>query len=91
MDGRTHDSNPTNDTAADAAAVQNECLRRMTPMERLRAGCRMSQRGRRLALDAIRRLHPDADDREVRFRAIELAYGPELAAAVRRWVRSCGR
>jgi hypothetical protein len=45
-----------------AAAVQLACLRRMSPLERLQAGCRMSQRGRRLAMEAIRRRHPDADD-----------------------------
>jgi len=76
------------DTAAEASAIQLECVRRMLPLDRLRAGCRMSQRGRRLALEAIRRRHPEADDLEVRLRAIELAYGADLAADVRHWLRS---
>lgn len=77
-----------NDTAAAAAAIQLQCLRRMSPLDRLRAGCRMSQLGRRLALEAIRRLHPEADDLEIRLRSIELAYGADLAAAVRHWLRT---
>ena len=60
----------------------------MSPLERLQAGCRMSQRGRRLAMEAIRRRHPDADDVEIRLRFIELAYGTGLAADVRRWLRN---
>jgi len=60
----------------------------MSPLERLQAGCRMSQRGRRLAMEAIRRHHPDADDVEIRLRSIELAYGTGLAADVRRWLRN---
>jgi hypothetical protein len=60
----------------------------MSPLERLQAGCRMSQRGRRLAMEAIRRRHPDADDVEIRLRSIELAYGTGLAADVRRWLRN---
>jgi len=80
--------NPTNDTAAAAAAVQLSCLRRMSPLERFEAGCRMSQRGRRFAMDAIRRRHPEADEEEIRLRIIELAYGADLAADVRSWLRN---
>jgi hypothetical protein len=84
-------TDPTNDTAAEAEAVQMECIRRMSPLERLRAGCRMSNRGRRLAVDAIRARHPDADETEVRLRYIELAYGADLAADVRLWLSDRGR
>jgi len=35
----------------------------------------MSQRGRRLAFDAIRVRHPNADDMEIRLRFMEIAYG----------------
>ena len=80
-------ADPTNDTAAEAEAVQLDCIRRMSPLERLRAGCRMSNRGRRLAFEAIRARHPEADETEVRVRFIELAYGAELAADVRLWLR----
>ena len=84
-------TDPTNDTAAEAEAIQLACIRRMSPLERLRAACRMSNRGRRLAVDAIRARLPDADETEVRVRFIELAYGAELAADVRRWLRDRGR
>jgi hypothetical protein len=88
MSAAARNSVPVNDTAAEAAAIQLECVRRMSPLDRLRAGCQMSQRGRRLALEAIRRCHPEADDLEVRLRSIELAYGADLAADVRQWLRS---
>ena len=84
-------ADPTNDTAAEAEAIQLDCIRRMSPLERLRAGCRMSIRGRRLACEAIRARHPQADETEVRVRYIELAYGAELAADVRLWLRDRGR
>jgi len=77
-----------NDTTTEAAAVQLSCLRRMSPLARRQAACRMSQRGRRLAMEAIRRHHPDADDVEIHLRSIELAYGTGLAADVRRWLRN---
>ena len=84
-------TDPTNDTTAEAEAVQLECIRRMSPLERLRAGCRMSSRVRRLAFEAIRGRHEDADEMEVRLRFIELAYGANLAADVRLWLRDGGR
>ena len=56
------------------------------PLERLRMGCALSNRGRRMALAAIRRRHPNADDTEVRLRYLELAFGPAVAAEVRRWL-----
>lgn len=84
-------TDPTNDTTAEAEAVQLACIRRMSPLERLRAGCRMSNRVRRLAFDAIRGRHPDANETEVRLRFIELAYGAFLAADVRLWLRDRGR
>ncbi len=84
-------TDPTNDTAAEAEAVQLECIRRMSPLERLQAGCRMSNRGRRLAVDAIRARHPDADETEVRLRYNELAYGADIAADVRLWLWDRGR
>jgi hypothetical protein len=88
MNVEPHFSDPTNDTTTEAAAVQLSCLRRMSPLERLQAGCRMTQRGRRLAMEAIRRRHPEADAMEIRLRTIELAYGTALAADVRRWLRN---
>jgi hypothetical protein len=78
------------DTSSSAAAVQRARIRDLAPLERLRKGCALSNRGRRMALEAIRRRHPDADATEVRLRYLELAYGPGLAAEVRRWLGARG-
>jgi len=39
----------------------------------------MSQTVRDLTLAGLRRRHPDADEREIRFRFASLLYGPEVA------------
>jgi hypothetical protein len=40
-----------------------------------------------MAMDAIRRRHPDFDEVQLRLRFIELTYGKELAENVRQWQR----
>ncbi len=75
----------TTDTSPEAQAVQLECLRRMTPQDRIRQMCAMSRQVRNMALDAIRRRHPDLDESEVQLLFIELTYGKPLADDVRRW------
>ncbi len=47
--------------------------------------CRLSQQARRMAIQAIRRLHPSADERAVKLKLIEIAYGRSLADEVSRW------
>lgn len=81
----------TNDTTTDAAAAWHNCIRDLTPVQRLAKACALSQRGRRAAMDVIRRRHPAAGPVEVRMRFIELAFGPTLAADVRRWLRERDR
>ena len=78
------------DTSRAAAAVQRARLGALSPLERLQKGCALSNRGRRMALDAIRRRYPDADTLEVRLRYLELAYGAAVAADVRRWLGARG-
>jgi hypothetical protein len=73
------------DTSAEAVAVQLECLRQMPARERLRRACAWSGQIRRMALDAIRRRHPEYAESEVRQKFIELNYGRELADEVRHW------
>lgn len=73
------------DTSDEALAVQLECLRRMTPHERLRRACAWSGQIRRMAFDAIRRRHPEYSDDEVRMKFIELTYGQTLADEIRAW------
>ena len=87
MNVDTPPAHPTLDTSTEADEVQLACFRRMSPLERLQAGCRMSQRGRRLAVEAIRRLHPGADADEIRLRSIAQAYGARLADDVSAWLR----
>ena len=71
------------DTTAEAFEVQLACLRRMSPRERVRRTCIQSRRVRDMALNAIRRRHPDWDEFQVRLKFIELTHGKVLAAAIR--------
>lgn len=71
------------DTSREALEVQLDCLRRLTPHERIRKTCAMSRRVRNMAMDAIRRRHPEMDDMEVRLRFIELTHGKSLADDIR--------
>lgn len=75
----------TTDTSPDALAVQAACFRRLAPAERVRKACAMSRRGKRLAIDAIRRRQPGLGPDEVRLKYIEIAYGIALSDDVRRW------
>ena len=73
------------DTSPEALEVQLECLRRMTPPQRIRQVCAMSRRVKRMAFEAIRRRHPQLADDEVQLLFIEIAYGTGLSDQVRRW------
>ena len=75
----------TVDTSKEALEVQLACLHRMSPRDRIRQTLAMSQRVRNMALDAIRRRHPDLDEAEVGLLFIELTYGKSLADDIRRW------
>ena len=79
------------DTSNEALAVQLECLRQMTPHERLRRSCAWSGQVRRMAFDAIRRRHPEFSEGDVRLLFIELTYGQAMADEVRDWQREPGR
>lgn len=73
----------TIDTSEEAFAIQLDCLRRMSPRERVQKACDLSRRLRNMAMDAIRRRHPELSDAEVRLMFIELTYGKDLADRVR--------
>jgi len=75
----------TTDTSAEALEVQLACLRKMSPQERIRRTCAMSQRVRDMGLAAIRRRHPEFNEEETQLLFIELTYGKPLADDVRRW------
>lgn len=71
------------DTSQEALEVQLACWRRMSPGERIEKTCAMSRRVRNMAMDAIRRRHPELADAEVRLMFIELTYGKALADDIR--------
>jgi hypothetical protein len=75
----------TTDTSSEAYAIQLQLFREMTPAERILTACRLSQQARRMAIQAIRRHHPSADERTVKLKMIEIAYGRSLAEEVGRW------
>jgi len=79
------ESDYTADTSKEALEVQLACLRQMSPGERIRQTLAMSRRVRNMAMDAIRRRHPDLKDAEVGLMFIELTYGKSLAENIRRW------
>ena len=74
----------TVDTSKEALEVQLACLRQMSPRERVKQTLALSRRVRNMAMDAIRRRHPDMDDADVGFLFIELTYGKSLADEIRR-------
>lgn len=75
----------TSDTTSEAAAIQLQCFRKLTPTERVTKACAISRRNRLMAMEAIQRRHPDLAKEDVQFAYIELAYGGEIATKVRRW------
>lgn len=54
------------DTSQEAASVQLEVYRRMTPAERLRVGLELTQMSRDLLSQGIRSRHPAYSNDEVR-------------------------
>lgn len=80
----------TVDTSNEALEVQLDCLRRMSPDERMKQTLAMSQRVRSMAMDAIRRRHPHLEESEVGLLFIELTYGKSLADEIRSWQRERG-
>lgn len=74
----------TTDTSPEAEAVQIELVRRMAPAQRLEKTIQRSSQMLRAAKAAIRRRYPAYSEQEVAIKFIELHYGDELAAGVRR-------
>lgn len=74
----------TTDTSAEAEAIQLELFRGMSPSDRIAKMCKLSATLRRMAFDAIRRIHPELNEAEVRLKFIESTYDKELAGEVRK-------
>ena len=75
------------DTSPEALEVQLQCLRAMTPQERLRRVFAWSDQLRRMSFAAIRRRYPEYSEDQVRLKFIELTYGETLANEVRAWLQ----
>jgi hypothetical protein len=66
------------DTSAEAARLQIEIWRRMTPLEKARLVSGLCSAVQELALAGIRRRHPGASERECHLRLARLKLGPTL-------------
>jgi hypothetical protein len=76
----------TADTDPDAEKVQIELLRRAGPTRRAAMALSLSAQVIGLARRAIRRSLPGASEEEIGLRFVELHYGRELAAELRRFL-----
>jgi hypothetical protein len=74
------------DTDPDAEAVQIELLRRAGPTRRAAMALSLSAQVIGLARRALRRSLPNASEQEKSLRFVELHYGHELAAELRRFL-----
>ena len=63
------------DTNAQAAAIQLDIFRRMTPAQRLRTALEMSESIRNVALAGLRRRRPELNDEELSRELMALMYG----------------
>ncbi len=70
------------DTSADARRVQLEALRRLTPGQKLALMDDLTRLARSMAIEGLRRRHPDASEEEIADRFAELTLGKDLAARV---------
>ena len=66
------------DTTIEAALVQFEIYRRMTPERRFELACQMSNNLRRLANEAVRHRHPEYTEEQIRLASNRLWLGDEL-------------
>lgn len=69
-------------TSADRAQI--ELFRRAGPARRSALACRLSDDARRMSRRAIARAFPELDEWEQRVKFVEVTYGKDLAAKVRR-------
>jgi len=74
----------SSDTHPAAEAIQINLLREAGTSKRLSIAFSLSESVRRLALDAIRRAHPEASDEQALHIFVEVHYGRTLAEQVRK-------
>jgi hypothetical protein len=66
------------DTTLEAARVQIEIFRRMSPGKRLELACQMSNTLRKVVASGVRGRHPDYTEDQVRLAVIRLTLGDKL-------------
>lgn len=66
------------DTISEAAIVQAEIFRRMTPERRLRIALEMGDSLRRFVAAGVRLRHPDYSEQQVKLAVFRLTLGDEL-------------
>ena len=62
------------DTSPEAAAIQDEIFRRMTPEQRIRLALEMSESMRNVALAGLRGRRPDLDESALRRELMRIMY-----------------
>jgi hypothetical protein len=70
------------DTTPEAARVQFDVFRRMSPERRLELALEMSRSLRQLVASGVRSRHPDYTEEQVRLAVARLTLGHELFAKV---------
>jgi len=68
------------DTTVDAEQAQLEVLRKMSPSERLRRACSLTESVRRLLAQGVRTRHPDYSEEQIRLAVIRLILPDHLFA-----------
>lgn len=63
------------DTSPEAAAIQIEIFRRMTPEQRLRLALEMSESMRNVALAGLRSRRPELNEKELSNELTRIMYG----------------
>ncbi len=71
------------DTQAEANEVQLQLIRNMPPVRHIQRTVELSRQLKNMLLAALKRIHPNLDDEEIRLLFIEQVYGKELADGVR--------
>jgi hypothetical protein len=69
-----------NDTSDDAATMQLEIYRRMSPQARLQVGLELTALSRELLVMGIRQRHPEYDERQIHLAFLRLWVGAPLFA-----------
>ena len=71
---------PLTDTSAEAQAIMDELYRAMTPAQKLQRVRDLTIMANELALEGLRRRHPEESERQLFLRLARMRLGDELVA-----------